>query len=214
MDIENNIESYINMETNIPKKKGLLSLWWIMLIVCIPSALFGAYSNISKPIMLPLIIIMSFWIIYLLINTESKKMQYILFLGIYSIFISISFLTASYKIAATKINVSVGYILIILFVYILTIFLSIFNTLRLIRKGYFQKQKKMDNPMGIIIASELFGLGVGRVLLNKINQDTVVAILAMVLILLGFLYLSGVHNILKFYFIRKKLNTDGHEFKT
>jgi len=198
-----NIESYVNTESSIPKRNGLLSFWWLMLIVSIPSAVFGVYADITKIAILPLVAILSFWIIYLLVNADSKKMNYILFLGVFSIFISISFLIAAYKIAVIEINVSGNYVLLIIFVYFLSIILGILNTFRLIRKGYYKKQRKIENPIGMIFASGLFGLGIGRLLLAKISQDIVVAVLVIGLIFLGFLFSMGTHNLLKYYLAKK-----------
>lgn len=203
MDMEKNIDSYINNEAKTSKRKFLFGAWYFMLIVSLPSALFGEFADITKFVMIPFIVIMTFWIIYLFVEVEKKKRQFILFMGIYSVFISMSFLIAAYKMAATTINVSIGYILLILFAFILTIFLIIYNTLRLVRKGHYLEKEKAENPTGLIVASSLFGLGVGKILLNKISQDTVVALLVVIFLFLGFLFLSGVHNLLKYYFIRK-----------
>lgn len=200
---EAKIESYINMESNVQKKKGLLSFWWIMIIVCIPSAIFGEYADITKYIVLPLVVIMSLWIIYLLINTDSKKIQYILFLGIFSVFISISFLIAAYKIAVTETSVSFIYVFILILAYILSNIMGIVNTLRLIERGYFLTQRKMENPMGIIFAAGLLGLGIGRTLLGNTSQDIVVTVLVVGLIFLGFLFSMGSHNLLKYYLAKR-----------
>ncbi|MCX7745460.1 MAG: hypothetical protein N2645_01020 [Clostridia bacterium] len=200
-----NIQGYINFESNIPKKTGLLSFLWIMFIVCIPSAVFGVYSNITKIVMLPLVIIMSLWIIYLLIKTDTKKIQFIFFLGVFSVFISLSFLVAAYKIAATETRVSLTCVILTIVTYVIANFICVFNTLRLIKNGHFKEKRKVENPMGIIFAAGLLGLSLGRVLLGKTSQDTVVAILVIGLIFLGFLFSIGTHNFIKFYFAKKFL---------
>lgn len=200
---EEDIQSYINYESNVPKRKGLWSFLWTMLIVCVPTAIFGTNSDITKVVLLPLVIILSFWIIYLLIKTETKKIQFVFFLGVYSVFISISFLIAAYKIAVTEMRVSMVYVLIIIMIYITTNMLGILNTLRLIKKGYFTGQRKTENSMGVIFAASFLGLGIGKMLIGKINQDTVVAILVILLIFLGFLFSTGSHNFIKYYFAKK-----------
>ena len=123
---------------------------------------------------------------------------------IFSIFVSTSFLIAAYKLAIVEMNVPVNYVILTIIVYIATNVGGILNTLRLVKKGYFRTQRKMENPMGIIFAMGLLGLGVGRLLLGKINQDTAVTILIIGLIFLGFLFSIGSHNILK-YFLANRL---------
>lgn len=198
-----NVQGYIDFEPNVPKKNGLLGFGWIMLIVCIPSALFGVYAEITKIIMLPLVIIMSLWIIYLLIKTDTKRLQYILFLGVASVFISVSFLIAAYKIASTVMRVSTAYILLIVLAFIIANVLGIFNTIRLIKKGHFKVKKNNGNPVVMIFAVGLLGLGSGKILIGKISQDTAVAILVIGLMFLGFLISIGTHNFLKYYYARK-----------
>lgn len=201
-----NIQGYVNFESNIPKKNGLLSFLWIMFIVCVPSAAYGAYSDITKIVMLPLVIIMSLWIVYLLIKTDTKIIQFIFFLGVFSVFISVSFLIAAYKIAATEMRVPEAYVLLTIVAYVIANFIGILNTLRLIRNGHFKVKRKIENPMGIIFAAGLLGLGIGRVLLGKISKDTVVAILVIGLMFLGFLFSIGTHNFLKYYYAKKIQN--------
>jgi len=180
-----------------------LSFLWVMLVVCIPSAIFGVYSNITRIVMLPLVIIMSLWIVYLLLKTDTKKSQFVFFLGVFSVFISVSFLVAAYKIVATEIRISGIHILLIILAYVIVNILSIFNTLRLIKKRRFKVKGKNENLIGMIFASGLLGLSIGKVLMRKINQNTSVAILVIGLVFIGFLFSTGTNNFIKYYYIKK-----------
>lgn len=93
-------------EPYIPEKKALWAFLGLMLLVCIPTALFGVYTDYTKPIILPLTAIFSGWALYLLFNEMARQNQINLFSGLFSGFISLSFLLAAYKIAATAFNVS------------------------------------------------------------------------------------------------------------
>jgi hypothetical protein len=197
-----NVENYIKVESNIPMRKGLLSFLWIMLIVCVPSAIFGVYADVTKLIMLPLVLIISLWLIYLLIDTDNKKMQLTLFLGILSVFISVSFLIAAYKVASTEIKVPPSYVLLAITFYLIANIVSVLNTIRLIKNGYYNVQRKIENPMGIIFAAGVLGLGIGGVLIKKMDQVSVVAILVVGLIFLSFLFCIGIHNLLKYHFLK------------
>lgn len=198
-----NIRLYLDFETNIPKKSGLLSLLLIMMIVCVPASFFGVYSTVTKIVMLPLVMIMSIWIICLLVKTDTERLYYNLFQGIFSLFMSVSFLVLAYKIVAARINISETYIVLILILYVIMNLLNIFNTLRLIRKGYFNVKRKTKNPTGLIFAASLFGLVTGRVLIGGIRKETAAIILIIGLIFFGFLFSIGSNNLLKYYFARK-----------
>ncbi|MDQ2088150.1 hypothetical protein RBH29_17125 [Herbivorax sp. ANBcel31] len=202
MNFEENIKSYVKFDSNIPKKKGLLSFIWLILIICIPTGIFGAYASITKNIILPLLTIIVLWAIYLLINTEQKN-QFILFLGVSSIFISISLLIATYKIVTIETEILLSHILIIMIIYVLLNITNTLNTLRLIKNGYFNVRKKSKNHLSIIFGAGLFGLVVGRILFTDLTQDTAVVVIAIIFIFLAFLFSTGTHNLLKYFFIKK-----------
>ncbi|WP_291300777.1 hypothetical protein [Desulfosporosinus sp. BICA1-9] len=95
------------------------------------------------------------------------------------------------------------YISLTMTAYLMINIVSILNTLRLIKRGYFKVKRKMENPMGIIFAAGILGLGIGRLLIGKVSQDLVVALLVIGLMFFGFLFSIGTHNILKYYYAKK-----------
>lgn len=198
-----NIQQYIGFETDYPKRSGLLGLLWIMLIVCIPVAFLGVYSIITKIVILPLMLAMIIWIVYLLDKTETKSVQYILFLGIFSVFMSVSFLVAAYKIASLTAEISVTYLVLIMAAYIFANLINIFITYRLIKKGYYNVKRKIKNPIGVIFAASIIGLATGKLFLNSgISQHLSARVMIICLVFLGLCFSFGTHNFLKYYFVK------------
>ena len=155
-----------------------------------------------------MVIIFSAWAIYLLIDTNNKKTEFILFLGMFSFFISISFMVAAYKFASsTDILVHWVDVAVIIALFIFINVLNILNVLRLIKKGYYQQKDKTENPMGLIFAMSILGLGIGKTMVGRLNQDVVVSILVSLMLFMSFLYSIGIHNLLKCYYIRAKHKT-------
>lgn len=198
-----NLQGYINIESAIPQKKGLLSFLYLMLIICVPTSIFGIYSNVTKIIMLPITVVMILWVLYLLIKKQKSKSQFILFQAIFSTFISLSLLIAAYKIASSELQVPIKLVVLIFLIYIIIILSGMLYTLRLIENGYFVVERKSENPMGVIVTSGFLGLGLGRILMFKTSEDTAVLVLILGIIFLGFLFSIGTHNYIKYYFIKK-----------
>jgi len=198
------VMNYINYETGVPMKKTLQSSLIMFCMVGIPSSLFGAYSNITRLVLLPLVIVLSFWALYLMVNTESKKDQFILFLGAFSLLTSLLFMIAAYKYALTIYKVTLFNILLIIALYIITNILNIFNVERLIKKGYYKKKGKNENLLALFIAMSVFGLSMGR-MLNNASHEIVITILVSLLLFLAFLFTTGTHNFLKYYYIKRHI---------
>lgn len=192
---------YIMYESSISVKRTLLSSFIMILIVSLPSAIFGVYANITKIIFLPLIIVFCIWIVYLLKNTKGKRKQYILFLGLVSFFISISFMILAFNFASTIMTVKLIYIIGVAFFYILANTFYILNVLRLIKKDYYQKQGKTESPYSIIFPMAILGLGIGKSLYS-VSQEKIVLIIVACMLFMAFLFSIGIHNLLRYYYIK------------
>lgn len=195
------IIKYIMYESSISIKKTLLSSFIMIFIVSVPSAIFGVYAYITKIIFLPLAIMFCIWIAYLLRNTENKRRQYILFIGLYSSFISISFMTLAYKFASMIMSVKLIYIIGVVFFYILANMFNIFNVIRLIKKDYYKNQGKTENPHSIIFPMAILGLCIGKSL-YLIGQDKVVLIIVACMLFMAFIFSIGIHNLLRYYYMK------------
>ena len=199
--VREKVNAYINYESHIPKKKTLQSSIIMLCMVGIPVSLYGAYSNITRLILLPFLLIFIFWAIYLLINTENKKAQFVLFLGGFSLIISLLFIIASYKFALLIYKVPMFYMLLIIILYIIANIINILNVQRLIKRGYYEKDSKNKKPTALFIAMSVFGLSMGN-MLNNARQEVVIAILVSLLLFMAFIFTTGTHNFLKYYYVR------------
>lgn len=75
MEMTENEKYFINYSQNIPSKKGLFIIWMSLIIISIPAAFLGAYSNITKIILLPITAGMSLYIIYLAYKFAATAMN-------------------------------------------------------------------------------------------------------------------------------------------
>ena len=57
--------------------------------------------------------------------------------------------------------------------------------------------------MGLIFAMSILGLILGRTMIGRLNQEAVVNILSWLLMFLSFIYSIGIHNLLKYYYIKR-----------
>lgn len=55
------IKYFIRPEGQVSGREGILSFLFVMLIVCIPTAIFGLYFNITSVIRLPIIDLLILW---------------------------------------------------------------------------------------------------------------------------------------------------------
>ncbi|MEA4848849.1 MAG: hypothetical protein VB106_16580, partial [Clostridiaceae bacterium] len=98
---EEKVDEYLQLQ-HVSLVRQCLWGWLIfVLAVGIPASIFGAWKEYTKLILPPIIFSICVWDIWLLINTEKKQKAYILFLGVYCIFLSSLLLLASYKVAYT-----------------------------------------------------------------------------------------------------------------
>lgn len=200
-----NVMEYINYESGAPAEKTLQSSLIMFLMVGIPTSLFGAYSNITRIVLLPWVIIFIIWATSLMVNKKYSKKQFILFLSAVSLLISFLFMIAAYKYALLAYDVTMFQIFIIVVLYVSTNVINIMNVLRLINKGYYKKKGKNENPLALIIAMSVLGLSMGRMLYNS-NQETVITILVSLLLFMSFLFTTGTHNFLKYYLIKRYIH--------
>lgn len=197
-----NIMDYINYDTGIPKEKTLQSSLIMFGMLGIPCSLFGAYSNITRIILLPLIILLSLWAIYMMISKKSKKCSFILFLGVFSFFTSILFMISSYKIALLAYNVSHINIFQVILLYIVSAVLNILNVIRLIQKRYYSSKDKKGNLMPLFMATSILGLSMGK-MIKDVKTEVIIAIMVSMMLFMSFMALTGTHNFLKYYYVVK-----------
>ncbi|MTI47350.1 MAG: hypothetical protein FH761_05895 [Firmicutes bacterium] len=198
------INGYIDInKIEVPNWKVLFSGYFFFLIISIPSALFGKMNVVTKPIMVAWTVIMGVWTLYLFFNKD-KIENYVLYLGVISIFISISSLVATYKIVSLIYEVEYYLVLLCGIIYLALIALNVWNTIRLIKNGYYSStNQSTKNNYGLILATSVLGLGIGRAFLGNVGNEKAIIIIVSVLLFFAFIFLTGSHNILKYYYIHK-----------
>lgn len=201
-DIQN-IKAFVNMEYGVSERNGLLSFLYLLLLINIPTSIFGIYSNITKVTLLPLTILICIWDLTLLHKLKSKKKQYHLFQSTISIILSFSLLIAAYKVSSSEFYVSIIYVFIIICAFVFEIIFILCYYLYLIKKGYFINKKEQRYPSGVFVGMFIPILFSGKYFSDKINNNTAVVILTVCLLILSSLFIFGVQNILRFYYLMK-----------
>ncbi|AIF49791.1 hypothetical protein [Pelosinus sp. UFO1] len=196
------VKAYTDFEIiDLSKKKQIWSSFLFNLLIAIPTAFFGDYSDITR-IVIPLIIIISaVWVVYLSFKIEKKRESFILYLGCNALFTSIICMLASYKILSTIIEVNNLVIVSVVALYIICLLLNVLNVLRLIRKGHYGKSSQKGSA-ALIIPFSVLGLGIGKAMVGRIGNSGAVILLASCLMIFSFMYLIGTQNILKYVLIQ------------
>lgn len=198
-----NVEPFLINNSGISEKKSIQNFLTFILLICIPTALFGKYAEITKLIMLPIVIIMSLWGIYLIRQADKKRTECYLFFGISCVFLPLSLLLAAYKLALTEFIVPKIYILLISALFLIGNTLDILITLRLIKKGYFENRKTYKGLSQLSLTFGILGLLIARLTGKNTDQETAVSVVVACFLILGFLYSMGTQNFIKYYYSKK-----------
>lgn len=202
------VQGYINYTSDINKGTKLFSIFILMISICIPTAFFGIYANITKIIILPIVFAMTVWLIYLSKSPRSFDMQYPLYMGIYSVFLSLTCLLAAYKSTSLVMRVPITYVIVIITAYVISCMASIFFILRLIKKGHFRGAGKEKNYIGLTVVAGVLGMSIAGASLKNISQNTEDLLMGIGLIIIAFAISvgtgnSGTHNFVKYYYTNK-----------
>ena len=197
------VKAYIRFESlNVSKRRILFSHIMINGLVSIPTALFGVYSNITKILIIPIIVLVAIWAVNLAFGIERKQKEFILFLGCNSLILSMTCLLAIYKILSTIIEVSTMAIIGVIVFYIIGLIINNLNVLRLIKKGYYHKNSNSGSAV-LIFPFAIFGLGIGKAMIGNIGQNGAVILIAFCLMFFAVVCMVGTHNLLKYMLIQK-----------
>lgn len=170
----------------------------------IPTSIYGFLNDYTKVFLLPVIII-DIWAIYLMIGVDKKQKAYVLFVGVFCIIMSFILMVASFKIVQPVNGFPLDeYMKMSVLMYLAILVLgAIYHKIALMRGYYFNKNAKSKKGVGIIITFSALGLLVGRVIAKSITEQIGTIIFAICVLILGYLLELGVHNIYKYYLIRK-----------
>lgn len=198
------MEKYLQL-TDPRLIKQYLVGWLIMInLLGIPTSIYGFLNSYTKIFLLPIIII-NIWAVYLLIGVEKKQKEYELFVGVFCTIMSIILMVSSFILIQSINEFPLkGYIIISSFIYFAILFFGgIYHKIALKKGYYFKKSSKSRTAGGIIIAFSGLGLFIGRVLAETAIERTKTIILALCALILGYLLELGIHNIYKYYLIKK-----------
>ncbi|MFV0515839.1 MAG: hypothetical protein ACK5MV_00375 [Aminipila sp.] len=209
MDIKKeNIQYFINQESYYSPKTTIRKILPGLIIFCVPIAIFGAYSNITSVVMLPIIVVLCIGGIILLKNPINQN-KFNLFMGVSGLFLSLSTLILDYKFfGGDNSEVSLKITGLILGLYIICIAVYIIITIILIRKGYYNKQKKYKNVDWIISTIMIIGIVSGKEILGIIDRNILDNVILLFFIFLALMFgCAGTLGFLKYY-LAKKLKTN------
>lgn len=197
------IKYFIHRELVYPEKEIVRSSLIVMLIVCIPTAIFGAYSNITKIFMLPIILLFSIWAVLLLRKAIDRSM-FDLFSGLLTFFLSVSLLIGAYKeFSSSGQDISLRMIFFTLSLYLMCIILNITIAIQLIKKGYYKQDRKRKINVPLCVGLSTFvGISFGRTLLGSLDQK-VDHLGTIILLIASFFLAFGTSNILRYYLATK-----------
>lgn len=201
---EKNIDQYLQLQHPRLIKQYLWG-WLIMInLFGIPTSIYGVLNNYTKVFLLPVIII-DIWAIYLMIEVGKKQKAYILFVGVFCTIMSLLLMVASFKIIQPVNGFPLDeYMKMSVLTYIAILVLGgIYHKLALMRGYYFNKNAKSKKGVGIIIFFSALGLLVGRVIVRNVTEQIGTIIFAICVLILGYLLELGIHNIYKYYLIKK-----------
>lgn len=198
------IEEYIDYKGIIvPKSKELLASYFFLMIISIPTVMFGIKNHYAKSMIGLCVVVLGLWTLYFVFKKENKVI-YILYLGVMSFFISLTTLIASMKMFTLLMDINIYFIAVVIFIYLGLLIFNFWNIIRLINNGYFlSNNRKAKANFGIYTGTALLGMGIARAFLKEIGNDRAIMIIISGLLFFSLVFLTGTHNFLKFYYIKK-----------
>jgi hypothetical protein len=180
-------------------KKYLL----LYIFATLPVAFLGSLKEITTPLLLVSIIIMSIWAISIYKNVDKYKDQVDLFVGVLFALLSIVTMIGSYKLMETFRNVSyidickaiLGYLIIVAFILVYCIYK--------IRKGCFVGKKTNLTNATVISSGGAFGGVAGSSLSKSLGDNTRIVVLAYFLLFFSYMLSFAYIYLLKYYFVKK-----------
>lgn len=213
------------MDKEYDKVKGYLSLvapfelkrflWGMLGLINILNPLIfnflndlGLKQSIFQPkniIFIVITIVFDCWGILILLDINRRQKQFILFSGLISLFLSTMYIEVFYDIIYLILEIkSITYILIVILVSILILISNFAFLMHAIANGYFSKENNRKE-IGISFVLTFVSVGmIGEKLYSKFSDiRSQLVIVGMAVLLFGYCFLFTVHNIYKYYLIKK-----------
>ncbi|MBM7615107.1 hypothetical protein [Alkaliphilus hydrothermalis] len=205
IEIPVNIMSYIKDNAHITvTNKYLWDVSILLLVAIIPTALFGVYTEYTRPIYLLLTISCGIWVL-IVTNKKSSPKSFFLLEGVIFLIFSITLFLAAYKFFSWIGVMTIERTLFLVVLYIFSVLVSNYINLKLICNGYYTSVTNYSfKSIGIITIGSGLGIIIAKSMIGKVDSNKqVVFILGTLLILLGCIMSFGTHLLMKYYFITK-----------
>ena len=186
-----NVEAFLKRFYSKQLETFMKPIMIFMLVVGIPTALFGIYNTITMIIMLPVIIAMIIWYIMLKIKKTVPVLISSKFISIAALIFSLSLMIGIYKILSLSTYLSSGYLFCGLLSNLIVAYLVALAILRAIRTGWY---KGLDNkpvkPYTALVSSAVgIIIIVNRLWLRDLSQDIHNKIIMTASMLMAFIFI-------------------------
>jgi hypothetical protein len=180
-------------------KKNLL----LYIFATLPVALLGIYKEITVPLLLGSIVIMSIWALCIYKNINKYNEQVDLFIGLSFALLSCVIMIGSYKLMVTFRSVSSLDVFLAILGYILTVAFMLVFCVHNIKKGYYVEKKTNLTKGGIITSASLFGAFAGRSISQNLSDSTSIVFFAYSLLFFSYMLSFAYIYLLKYYFVKR-----------
>lgn len=199
---KNDIKYFIKLEEQVYTRESILSFLLLMLIVGIPTAVFGLYSNVTSLVMIPIMCVMCVWSFFLWRNPTNYN-QFNLYTGIIALFLSFSSLILAYRyLLSSGQQVSPKTLILVLGIYCICIFTNIMISIRFIHKGYYKQEKKYRQHSQVEHLIPIIGVVLvvsGRTVFARLDQNLLDYLIIIFLLISAFLLIFLIMNIFRYY---------------
>jgi len=201
-----NIKDYLELVHPSLMKEYLWTMLFLIDSMGIITIISDPFTQYLFNILAPVIAVINLWAFYILLNIKKRQKQYILFVGVFCFVMSVILMLFSFKIIYLMLLSDSPFFALYAIAIYLAILIggSIFH-LKALENGYYSGKKKTKGKSGIntIVGMAVAGTLGGLFLINFASEDTGLVVLALTLLLLGYLLELGINNVHKYYLIRK-----------
>jgi hypothetical protein len=203
------IEQYIDLVPPSVMKHQAFAFLIIPDLFLTLSVFVDPYVSIFAYVLLPLIIFINLWVLWIVINPVKRQVQHILFIGVYSAFSSLGMLLITEKFVYFTMGVRTPYYAIFsIGGYVLVLFLLIRLHIKALYSGFYmssnQKKSKLNKQLGGIGAFTSMGIVLGHIVVAKsASYNQSIAVLSGILFFLSIIFIMMMHNLHKYWLIRK-----------
>ena len=199
------IKNYIKLEHPSLIIQYLIVWIFTVSLFSIPIAVCDPFLPYIFNILIAITVVIDLFAVFIMFNVEKWQRLYILFVGVYSLSLSVVFYLSFFKIAYWVIGIKTPLLFIYtIIIYILILLVGFMLHFKALSAGYYSNTKKKNfKSAGIIAGMSGTGALIGRLLIRSADNQTAMLIFAFVFLFLSYTMILGIHNIYKYYLIKK-----------